>query len=97
MLYDDTDIVNQKLSSGEVDVILGDTLTGYAFLQTKEGKGFDFLGEAIPIDDVPSEARIAVRNGDVKLRDAVNKALQTIRLDGTYDRINRKYFPFSIY
>jgi ABC-type amino acid transport substrate-binding protein len=38
-----------------------------------------------------------VREGDRKLRDALDKALQAVRLDGTYDRINRKYFPFSIY
>ena len=39
---------------------------------------------------------IAVRKGDTKLRDDLNKALAEIKADGTYKKINDKYFPFSI-
>ncbi|WP_407668533.1 transporter substrate-binding domain-containing protein [Oceanospirillum multiglobuliferum] len=39
---------------------------------------------------------MAVRKGD-KLRVDMNKALEAILADGTYDRINAKYFPFSIF
>jgi polar amino acid transport system substrate-binding protein len=97
IVYDDTAIQLEKLVGGEVDAILADTLTGFDFLKTEKGKNFDFIGEALPLDDVSSEARIAVREGDARLKDALDKALQSIRLDGTYDRINRKYFPFSVY
>ena len=37
------------------------------------------------------------RQGDDKLREALNKAIVHIRLNGEYDRITRKYFAFSIY
>ena len=39
---------------------------------------------------------IAVRKGD-PLRERLNAALQTIVENGTYETINAKYFPFSIY
>ncbi len=37
-----------------------------------------------------------MRKGD-KLRAQFNKALAEILKDGTYQKINAKYFPFSIY
>jgi polar amino acid transport system substrate-binding protein len=39
---------------------------------------------------------IAVRKGD-ELRVKLNAALAEIVADGTYKKINDKYFPFSIY
>ncbi|WP_034060258.1 transporter substrate-binding domain-containing protein, partial [Pseudomonas aeruginosa] len=38
----------------------------------------------------------AVRKGD-PLREKLNAALKEIVADGTYKKINDKYFPFSIY
>ena len=40
---------------------------------------------------------VAVRKNDKKLKDQINKALDAILADGTYQKINAKYFPFSIY
>ncbi|MBU2319477.1 MAG: transporter substrate-binding domain-containing protein, partial [Gammaproteobacteria bacterium] len=40
---------------------------------------------------------IAIRKGDDKLKAKLNKALDAILADGTYQKINAKYFPFSIY
>ncbi len=40
---------------------------------------------------------IAVRKGDTSLREKLNAALKVILADGTYKKINEKYFPFSIY
>ena len=85
------------LAKREVDAVLADCLTSYSFLQTDAGKPFDFVGVPLPEDDPSSRACVAVRKGNRRLLGAVNDALKTIRIDGTYDRINRKYFPFSIY
>jgi len=38
-----------------------------------------------------------VRKTDGDLRDKLNAALKQILADGTYEAINKKYFPFSIY
>jgi ABC-type amino acid transport substrate-binding protein len=40
---------------------------------------------------------IAVRKGDDALRETLNKAITAIRADGTYDKINKKYFPIDIF
>lgn len=85
------------LVAGDVQVVLSDSLNCLEFLTSDKGLGFDFIGEALPAEDHSSSAHIAVREGDDELRMAINEALRTIRLDGTYDRINRRYFPFSIY
>lgn len=38
-----------------------------------------------------------MRKGDNELRNKLNAALKEIIADGTYKKINDKYFPFSIY
>ncbi len=42
-------------------------------------------------------AGIAVRKGDDELREAFNAAIDKIRADGTYQKINAKYFDFDVY
>ena len=69
-------------------------LPGYDWLRSEQGKGYEFIGENIDIDD---KIGIAVRKGDNKLRKSLNKAIAEIIADGTYAKINAKYFPFSIY
>ena len=53
-----------------------------------------FIGKPIYVDE---DIGIAVRKQDDALRQRLNAALARIRLDGTYQKINAKYFPFSIY
>ena len=92
-LYDTQENAYLDLNSGRIDVLMTDRLPGYDWLNSEQGKGFEFIGDAIDIGD---QIGIAVRKGD-KLRERLNKAIEEIRADGTYQRINAKYFPFSIY
>ncbi|MBI9078971.1 MAG: transporter substrate-binding domain-containing protein [Pseudodesulfovibrio sp.] len=92
-----TDEAFAMLAKDEVDAVLSDSLTIYDFLQTSKGKRFDFTGAPLPSNHTSSEACIAVRKGKPELVKAFNKAIRDIRLNGVYDKINRKYFPFSIY
>ena len=69
-------------------------LPGFDWLQSKQGAGYEFVGETIDIGD---KIGIAVRKGDHELRERLNRALAEILADGTYQRINARYFPFSIY
>ena len=41
--------------------------------------------------------RRADRQGEEELRDALSAAIAAIREDGTYAKINDKYFAFDIY
>ena len=93
-LYDTQENAYLDLSSGRIDLLVTDMLPGYDWLQSEQGKGFEFIGENIDIDD---KIGIAVRKGDDKLRKSLNKAIAAIIADGTYAKINAKYFPFSIY
>ena len=40
---------------------------------------------------------IAVRQEDKDLREKLNKALDEIRKDGSYKKINDKYLPIDVY
>ncbi len=92
-LYDTQDNVYLDLISGRLDGALSDELPTYNWLKSKDGKDFEFVGEAFAKDD---KIGIAVRKGD-DLREKINAALTAIVNNGTYEKINAKYFPFSIY
>ena len=93
-LYDTQENAYLDLGSGRIDVLVTDTLPGYDWLQSPQGQGFAFVGDKIDIDD---KIGIALRKGDDDLRQRLNAALKAIVDDGTYAKINAKYFPFSIY
>ncbi|CAG8869650.1 ABC transporter arginine-binding protein 1 [Pseudomonas fluorescens] len=93
-LYDTQENAYLDLTSGRVDAILADKYVNYDWLKTKEGQNYEFKGEPVVESD---EIGIAVRKGDDALRNQLNAALKEIIADGTYKKINDKYFPFSIY
>ncbi|TBU78891.1 amino acid ABC transporter [Pseudomonas daroniae] len=92
-LYDTQENAYLDLSSGRVDGVLADTFVNWEWLKSDAGKNFEFKGEPVFDDD---KIGIAVRKGDA-LRERLNTALAEIIADGTYKKINDKYFPFSIY
>ncbi len=66
--------------------------------KTDEGKCCAFVGEPQTDPEYFGEGvGIAVRKGEDDLRERFNKAIAAIRENGTYQKINDKYFPFSIY
>ncbi len=93
-LFTAPDGMFQGLVSGEVDALLGDALGFWQWLQTPEGSGFTFVGDGLQLDE---GIGIAVRKEDDALRRDLNRALKAILADGTYKKINARYFPFSIY
>ncbi len=93
-LYDTQDAALEDLMAGKLDLVMGDNLPSYDWLQTDAGKNHEFVGEFIDIND---RIGMAVRKGDDALREKLNQALIAILEDGTYQDINENYFPFSIY
>jgi polar amino acid transport system substrate-binding protein len=93
-LYDTQDAALEDLAEGKLDLVLGDNLPSYSWLETDAGESHEFIGEFIDINDRIS---IAVRKDDDALREKLDQALIAILEDGTYQEINEKYFPFSIY
>ena len=107
-LYPDVDVAAYgtveeaylDIAAGRVDAIIVDSLAvDGGFLSKPEGKGFGFFGgdHVEPTSILGEGAGVAVRKGEEDLRDAFTKAISEIRADGTYDKINSKYFPFDIY
>ena len=85
------------LAAGDVDLMMGDAIEQLSFLESPEGAPFSYVGDPVAGEYVQTSARIAVQKGNAALQARINAALNNIRLDGTYDRINDAYFPFSIY
>ncbi len=87
------------MTSGRLDLILADSVVlAEGFLDTDKGEGYEFVGPAFTDEEWFGEGiGIAVRKGDDELREHFNKAIEQIRQDGTYEKINSKYFEFDIY
>lgn len=93
-VYDTQENAWLDLAAGRTDVVLADMLVAYEWLSTPDGANYAFLGEPFDIDDKIS---IAVRKQDKDLAKKLNAAIDAIRANGTYQKINAKYFPFDIY
>ncbi|WP_334070328.1 ABC transporter substrate-binding protein [Burkholderia cepacia] len=97
--YPNQDQVYADLVTGRLDAAFQASIAASdGFLKKPQGKEFAFVGAAI--DDAKYFGQgdgLGLRKQDNDLRDAFNRALATILANGTYQRINRKYFDFDIY
>ena len=93
-LYPSQDEVNLDLVSGRIDALLVDKLVAIDWLKTDDGGCCALLGGDIPVG---GGVGAGVRKEDTDLRDMISKAIEEIKADGTYDKINAKYFDFSIW
>ena len=82
------------LVNAHVDAVFGDVLGLHAWLDSRDGAGFRFIGEGVHLDE---GIGIAVRHEDEALRLRLNGALRALITNGIYWRINARYFPFSIH
>ncbi|HET6619126.1 MAG TPA: transporter substrate-binding domain-containing protein [Dongiaceae bacterium] len=96
-LYDTQDNADADLAAGRVDYGLADTVyTAEGFLKSDAGKDYELKGK--PIDDplIGGDVGAAMRKGDPLLGD-MNAAIKALRDNGTYKKINNKYFKFDVY
>ena len=82
------------LVTGHVDAIMGDVLGLHIWLESPASADFTFVGNAYQLDE---GIGIAVRQKGEMLCEELNRALAAILADGTYRKINARYFPFGIY
>jgi len=100
VIYSTTDSADADLAAGRLDLRIDDgTVLEFGFLKSEAGRDYEFVGPSFfePLEILGYGAGIAVRQDDTALRDAFNKALKDIRADGTYKKINDKYFSFDVY
>ncbi len=97
--YQNQDQVYTDLVSGRLDASFQASIAASdGFLKKPQGKDFAFAGA--PIDDPKYFGLgdgLGLRKEDGALREAFNQALAAILANGTYARINKKYFDFDIY
>jgi len=85
--------------AGRIDLLLADSVAmDDGFLKTDKGKDWEFVGPGYTeVKYFGEGAGIAVRKKDKDLVAKFNKAIKAIRANGTYKKINAKYFKFDVY
>jgi len=85
--------------AGRLDCLLADSVAmSEGFLKTDKGAGFEFVGPDFTDPKYFGEgAGIAIRKQDKELVEMFNRAIDAIRANGTYQKINAKYFDFDVY
>ena len=87
----------QDLKEGKTYVALIEGLPGFAYLKTPEGAAFETVGTPIEDPFLSGPSFIAVSKKLPQLTRDLNEAIDALRRNGEYGRINRKYFDFNIY
>ncbi|MDD2002087.1 lysine/arginine/ornithine ABC transporter substrate-binding protein [Pseudomonas putida] len=97
-LYKTVDDASMDLANGRIDAVFSDAAILNEWLEKDGGECCDFVGQEIRDEKYFGVGKgIGLRKEDAELRDKLNTAIQAIIADGTYEKINKKYFPFSIY
>lgn len=96
-LYPTQDAVNLDLASGRLDAQAGDLMPMVEWLETEDGACCQRAGNLILDSKYVGEGvGMAVRKEDDELRVRLNLALSAIIADGTYQKINDKYFSLNL-
>ena len=96
--YTNQDLVNADLVLGRIDGTLTDEIVGTnGFLKLPQGAGFAFLGGDI-VDEKTLGKGIAIglRKDDGAMRTKIDGAIASIMKDGTFQKMEHKYFTFDI-
>lgn len=82
------------LQGGRIDVVVIDFPVGVStILDVDKESKFKVLGDNVQLGE---GVGVAARQRDGELIEMFNKALATVKGNGTYDKINDKYFDYSI-
>jgi lysine/arginine/ornithine transport system substrate-binding protein len=97
--YQNQSLVLADLASGRLDASLQDAIQAdEGFLKKPEGKGFAFAGGNLnDPKTLGTGAGIGLRKEDTDLKAAIDKAIAGMLKDGTYKKIEKKYFMFDVY
>jgi polar amino acid transport system substrate-binding protein len=97
-LYPKAEEYKLDLANGRLDAAIDDVVVLSQWLATDAGSCCKILGTLKPDLKINGEgAGIAVRKGDTDLAGMFNKAIAAIRANGTYKKINDKYFKFDVF
>ncbi|MCD6290109.1 MAG: basic amino acid ABC transporter substrate-binding protein [Anaerolineae bacterium] len=86
--YEEITLAFQALANGDVDAIVNDAPTSAAIIKANPEIKAKIVGK--PFTD--EWYGIAVNKNKPEIKEALNKALEEIKADGTYDKIYQKWF-----
>ena len=98
--YQNQNQVYADLLSGRLNASLQDSVEAdYGFLKTPKGAGFEFGGDVTydPKDVLGSYIAIGVRKNEPELLKKIDWAIAELHKSGEYNKLQAKYFNFSIY
>ena len=87
-LFDTLSNAFLDLGAGRVNAMISDKVPALQWLNSASGSDYVLKGNEININD---NFAIAVRPGD-ELQGKLNQALVNIKANGTYDKLNQRYF-----
>lgn len=86
-----------SLIDGRTEMVLAPTLKSVHFLLSDAGQRFETVGTPMTDDGLGGPVHMVFPPNRPDLKAVVDRAIAAIRSDGTYQLINRRYFPFDIY
>ncbi|WP_026501285.1 transporter substrate-binding domain-containing protein [Bartonella vinsonii] len=92
--YPTTIEVNRDLLNHRLDAVIVDKLQALNWLENEGNDCCQLLGT---LEETKFPIAIALRQNNNDLKNKFNKAIKEIRLDGTYDKIMKKYFSYGLY
>lgn len=97
--YEAQDQVYLDIKAGRLDGTVADKVEVHGgFLRKPEGKDYGYVGpDQYEAKYYGDGIGIGMRKGQKDLKDQINKAIKTIRSNGTYNQIAKKYFDFDPY
>lgn len=97
--YQTQDEANNDLAAGRLDAVMADAGAMADFLKTDIGQSCcDAKGNPAPdIEILGPGVGIGLRKGDDALREKMNTAIKTIRDNGEYEALAKKYFTYDVF
>lgn len=88
ILYDTFDNAFRDLDSKRVDAVIVDEVLAKYYISNCKNNNFKILNESLGNEVFV----VGFKKGNVQLRDKVNKALDEVKTDKTFDKIYNKWF-----
>ncbi|WP_042413131.1 transporter substrate-binding domain-containing protein [Comamonas aquatica] len=97
--YEAQDQVYLDINAGRLDGTVADKVEVHGgFLRKPEGKDYGYVGhDQYETKYYGDGIGIGMRKGQKDLKEQINAAIKTIRSNGTYNAIAKKYFDFDPY
>ncbi|KAB0681888.1 ABC transporter substrate-binding protein [Aureimonas leprariae] len=97
-VYPTSEEYKLDMANGRLDAVSDDIVVLSQWLETPDGACCKILGTLPPDESIYGKgAGIGIRKGDAKLKKMFDDAIVAIRQNGTYKKIQDKYFKFDVY